>query len=58
MEEKTNNRGGYRPGGGRPQTDRQIYLNVRISKEAADKLTRITKNKSEFIDRLIKEAAE
>jgi len=46
--------GGYRIGGGRPATDRNVAVTVRISQEAADKLKTV-KNKSEFIDRIIKE---
>ena len=46
--------GGYREGGGRPATDRNVTVTVRISQEAADKLKTV-KNKSEFIDRIIKE---
>ena len=50
--------GGYRPNGGRPQSERKTSLNVRISQEAADKLARLTNNKSEYIDKLIKGVAE
>ena len=50
--------GGYRPNGGRPTVDRKCSLNVRISQEAADKLARLTNNKSEYIDNLIKGVAE
>lgn len=53
-----NNHGGYRPGSGRPANDRNIQLMVRISKEAHDKLNRLTKNKSEYIDSLIKQQPE
>lgn len=53
MEEREQ-RGGYRPGSGRPETDRKFAVTVRISQEAAEKLNTI-KNKSEFIDKLIKE---
>lgn len=52
MEKKQ--RGGARPGSGRPATDRKYPLMVRISQEAADKLESIS-NKSEFIDQLIRE---
>jgi hypothetical protein len=48
------NWGGYREGGCRPATDRNVAVTVRISHEAADKLKTV-KNKSEFIDRIIKE---
>lgn len=51
MEQKQH--GGQRPGAGRPQTDRKVALSVRISPEAADKLSTI-QNKSEFIDEMIK----
>lgn len=55
MEEATKHtRGGYREGGGRPATGRDFPVTVRISKEALEKLGTI-RNKSEFIDRLIKE---
>lgn len=54
---KKNTHGGYRPGGGRPPTNRNISVNFRISKEAADILNK-QKNKSEYIDNLIKEAAK
>jgi len=46
--------GGYRPNAGRPATDRKKMVGVRISKEAAEYLDTV-KNKSEFIDTLIKE---
>ena len=54
MAEKNPNWGGYREGGGRPTTDRNVAVTVRVSQEAADKLKTV-KNKSEFIDRIIKE---
>lgn len=55
MEEATKHtRGGYREGGGRPATGRDFPVTVRISKEALEKLGTV-RNKSEFIDRLIKE---
>ena len=57
MNERSN-WGGARPGGGRPTTNRNVSMNVRISKEAADKLSRLTTNKSEYIDKLIKGVAE
>ena len=50
-----NNWGGFREGGGRPETDRKIAVTFRISQEASDKL-KMVKNKSELIDRLIKES--
>ena len=48
--------GGSR-GGGRPVTDRNVAVTIRISQEAADILSQ-QKNKSEFIDTLIKESAK
>ena len=51
-------RGGHRPGAGRPANDRSVMLSVRITQEASDKLSRLTSNKSEYIDRLIKEQPE
>ena len=46
--------GGSR-GGGRPVTDRNVAVTIRISQEAADILSQ-QKNKSEFIDMLIKQS--
>jgi len=51
-------RGGVRPNSGRPANDRSVQLLVRITKESADKLRRLTTNKSEYIDNLIKEQPE
>lgn len=48
-------RGGRRKGAGRKNEGRHIPLSVRISQEAMDDLNTLTKNKSEFIDLLIKE---
>ena len=45
-------------GRGRPANDRSVTLSVRVTQEAIDKLNRLTRNKSEFIDRLIKEQPE
>lgn len=53
-EDNSNNHGGYRPNSGRPATDRKLQLSVRISQEAMDKLNAETRNKSEYIDKLIK----
>ena len=53
-EEKKSKRGGARPNSGRPRNDRNYTLNVKISKEANDRLLSVG-NKSEFIDKLIKE---
>ena len=55
MEQKKNH-GGRRSGAGRPANDRKISLSVRITQEAMDLLNMRTKNKSEYIDRLIKKA--
>ena len=52
------NHGGRRPGSGRPANDRNIMVGVRLSQEAVDKLNRLTPNKSEYIDKLIKEQPE
>jgi len=57
MKEKLSNRGGYREGGGRPPTGRSKSISVRISQEAHEILKPI-KNKSEYIDKLIKEASQ
>lgn len=51
-------RGGIRPNSGRPANDRNVQLLVRISQEAADKLNRLTSNKAEYIDNLIKQQPE
>ena len=48
--------GGSR-GGGRPVTDRNVPVTIRISQEAAD-ILKEQRNKSEFIDTLIKESAK
>lgn len=53
MEEKKQH-GGYRPGAGRPSTDRSHAVTIRISEEAFQKL-KAQKNKSEVLDQLIKE---
>lgn len=47
-----------RRGRGRPANDRSVMLSVRITQEAMDKLNRLTKNKAEYIDTLIKEQPE
>ena len=52
MEQKST-RGGVRPGSGRPATDRCKMLSVRISEEAHEMISEV-KNKSEYIDTLIK----
>ena len=43
---------------GRPANDRSVTVSVRITQEAVDKLNRLTRNKSEYIDKLIKEQPE
>ena len=48
--------GGSR-GGGRPVTDRNVAVTIRISQEAAE-ILKEQRNKSEFIDTLIKESAK
>ena len=52
------NHGGRRAGSGRPANDRNIMVGVRLSQEAVDKLNRLTSNKSEYIDNLIKQQPE
>lgn len=46
-------RGGYR-GGVRPSTGRDVPVCIRLSRESVEKLEGLTRNKSEFIDNLIK----
>lgn len=58
ITEKKNKRGGARPGSGRPANDRNVTLSVRVTQESIDKLNRLTKNKSEYLDNLIKEQPE
>ena len=48
--------GGSR-GGGRPVTDRNVAITIRISQEAAD-ILKEQRNKSEFIDTLIKQSKQ
>ena len=57
MAEEKKQWGGYREGGGRPFTDRKVAVTVRISQEASDILNE-QKNKSEFVDSLIKKTKE
>jgi hypothetical protein len=52
------NHGGRRAGSGRPANDRNIMVGVRLSQEAVDKLNRLTSNKSEYIENLIKQQPE
>jgi len=57
MEEQKQH-GGRRNGAGRPTNDRNIMVGVRLSQEVVDKLNRLTNNKSEYIENLIKEQPE
>lgn len=52
---KVMSRGGKRVGSGRPHGDRTVSITVRVSHSAAQYLAG-QPNKSEFIDRLIKDA--
>lgn len=52
--EEKKQHGGRRSNAGRPANDRSFMVGVRITKEAYDKLQTVS-NKSEFIDKLIKE---
>lgn len=52
------NHGGQRTGAGRPANNRNIMVGVRLSQEAVDKLNRLTNNKSEYIENLIKQQPE
>jgi hypothetical protein len=54
MEQEKKQHGGYRPGAGRPATDRSHAVTLRISEEAFQKLN-TQRNKSEVVDKLIKE---
>lgn len=56
--EKKKQHGGRRSGAGRPSNDRNIMVGVRLSQEAVDKLNRLTNNKSEYIENLIKQQSE
>ena len=58
MKEKDKNWGGARDGAGRHPSGRNVPLMVRITQEANDKLNRLTDNKSEYIDTLIKQQPE
>ena len=55
--EKKNAHGGSRPGAGRRANDRKCMLSVRISPEA-EEIIKTVKNKSEYIDNLIKKDYE
>lgn len=50
-------KGGFRPNAGRPETGRTVKISITISPEAAEKISKI-KNKSEYIDKLIKKAGD
>lgn len=52
------NHGGRRAGSGRPANDRNIMVGVRLSQGIVDKLNRLTSNKSEYIENLIKQQPE
>lgn len=52
MNEKKSNRGGKRPGAGRPRTGRINVVAVRLSDEAVAKLERF-ENRSRYIENLI-----
>ena len=54
MEAKKENRGGARPGSGRPKAGRSVTLSVRITPEAWEHLEKLTDNKSVYLDELIK----
>ena len=53
QEEKK--RGGVRPGSGRNATGRNVVLSARITQNALDRLNQLTNNKSEYLDKLIKQ---
>lgn len=52
MEQKKQH-GGARPGSGRPTTNRNCVVSIRLSQEAFDKLNAITTRKTQFIEQLI-----
>lgn len=56
--EQEKRRGGRRAGAGRPANNRNILIGVRLSREAFDKLERLTTNKTEYIENLIKQQPE
>lgn len=53
VAELVNNHGGKREGAGRPTTDRNVCITFRTTKEAADKLNKLTDNKSMYLTELI-----
>ena len=50
---KNTNHGGKREGAGRPVTDRNVCITFRTTREAADKLKKLTDNKSMYLTELI-----
>lgn len=58
MTAEKKQRGGRRPGAGRPSNGRNVMVGVRLSRGAVDKLNRLAKNKSEFIEKMIMEHPE
>ncbi|MDE5788412.1 MAG: hypothetical protein K2H79_07725 [Bacteroidaceae bacterium] len=57
MEEVKKQRGGRRPGAGRPANGRNIQVSFKISLEAYEILNKQA-NRSKFIDELIKDSAK
>ena len=53
MEEKKKH-GGARPGSGRPPTDRNVRLTIKLSEEAVKILDELTTNRSKYLDELLK----
>jgi hypothetical protein len=53
MEQKSTH-GGRRPGSGRRPEGRSVRLGVVISPEAMAILNRVARNKSEFIDKMLR----
>jgi hypothetical protein len=59
MIKEKKQRGGYRPNSGRKKmTERDVPIMIRVTREAAEKLKRLTENKSEYIDNLIMQQPE
>lgn len=46
--------GGARPGSGRPPTDRNVRLTIKLSEEAVKILDELTTNRSKYLDQLLK----
>lgn len=57
-EQVLQRRGGRREGAGRPATNRTERVNIKISPEALAILDARTNNRSEYIDRLIKQESK